>query len=133
MLYASTIAVFNDKKEILIIKRSDKADSFPGCWGLPGGKIEKNETPEQAAVRELKEETGLKTNEDDLYYLYTIHRESNKEIVCFVAEDYEGKIILNEESSDYKWLDPQDLTSINMIPTPGVFLRLLEMWAEFAI
>lgn len=133
MLYASTIAVFNDKKEILIIKRSDKVDSFPGHWGLPGGKIEKNETPEQAAARELREETGLKTNEDDLYYLYTIHRESNKEIVCFTAEDYKGKVILNEESSDYKWIAPRDLHSVNLIPTPGVFIRLLEMWAEFAI
>lgn len=38
-------------------------------WSLPGGGIEKSETPKQAAVREVEEETGIKINEDELVIL----------------------------------------------------------------
>jgi len=44
-------------EEILLVKRA--VEPGKGLWGLPGGFIEMNETPQMAAVRELKEETGL--------------------------------------------------------------------------
>jgi len=44
--------VFNDRKEILFIRRNKK-------WDLPKGKIEKKESPEEAAMREITEETGV--------------------------------------------------------------------------
>ena len=45
-------AVFNDKKQLLLIKRLGK-------WDLPKGKIDGNETPEEAAIREVEEECGI--------------------------------------------------------------------------
>ena len=51
-LEAAGGVVFNQKNEILLIHRR-------GFWDLPKGKIEKNETAEQAAIREVIEETGL--------------------------------------------------------------------------
>jgi 8-oxo-dGTP pyrophosphatase MutT (NUDIX family) len=47
--------VINEKKQILMIFRRSK-------WDLPKGKVEKNETIEQAAVREVEEETGIKVD-----------------------------------------------------------------------
>jgi 8-oxo-dGTP pyrophosphatase MutT (NUDIX family) len=49
---ASGGAVFNDKKQLLLIKRLGK-------WDLPKGKIDGNETPEEAAIREVEEECGI--------------------------------------------------------------------------
>jgi mutator protein MutT len=56
--YADAIIV-NDKGEILFLRRSIQDDFCPDCWSLPGGKIEKGEKPEEAVIREVKEETDL--------------------------------------------------------------------------
>ena len=53
-----SVAVVGIKnKEILLIKRG--IEPFKGTWAIPSGFIEEYETPEQAALRELQEETGL--------------------------------------------------------------------------
>ncbi|MDQ6991660.1 MAG: NUDIX hydrolase [Mariprofundaceae bacterium] len=52
------IACFNAKQDMLLLKRKPDAHCA-GLWSLPGGKVDGDEMPLQAAVRELKEETGL--------------------------------------------------------------------------
>lgn len=49
------IVVFNKQKKVLLCRRK----GFPDAWQFPQGGIDKNETPSEAAVRELKEETSL--------------------------------------------------------------------------
>ena len=52
LIEAAGGVVYNAKKEILLIHRL-------GVWDLPKGKIDDGETPEQAAIREVEEETGV--------------------------------------------------------------------------
>lgn len=66
---AAGCIVINEKNEVLMMKRL-------GYWDLPKGKIDEDETPEQAATRELEEETGVKVSEvshllDVSYHLYS--------------------------------------------------------------
>lgn len=58
--------LFNDEGKVLLQKRGDS-----GKWGFPGGAIELGETPEETAVRELKEETGLDVEVESLIGIYT--------------------------------------------------------------
>jgi 8-oxo-dGTP diphosphatase len=54
---AAVLRFLKDDIKVLLIKRGK--EPFKGCWALPGGFIEMDEELEDAAVRELKEETGV--------------------------------------------------------------------------
>lgn len=56
---AAVIITNNYGKVLFLLRDNDPNISFPNCWTLPGGVAEFDELPEQAALRELREETGL--------------------------------------------------------------------------
>lgn len=58
--------LFDDKDRVLLQKRGDS-----GKWGFPGGAIELGETPEEAAIRELKEETSIDVEVESFIGIYT--------------------------------------------------------------
>ena len=56
-----------DKKAALILtRRTSRLKNHPGQWALPGGGIEKGESKEETALRELQEEVGLNLNQDNV-------------------------------------------------------------------
>src|SRR5665811_892648 len=71
----------NDKGEFLLYLRDNKPGiPFPGFWDLIGGHVEEGETPEQALVREVKEEFDIDLKE------YTFY----KKYVCLTGDAYEN-------------------------------------------
>ncbi|MCD6515240.1 MAG: NUDIX domain-containing protein [Candidatus Asgardarchaeia archaeon] len=66
---AVDIFAINDNLEFVLISR--KNEPFKNYWALPGGFIEYGETAEQAAIREMKEETGLDVQVIDLVGVYS--------------------------------------------------------------
>jgi isopentenyl-diphosphate Delta-isomerase len=62
--------VFNDKREIIFQKRSENKDTNPGLLDASfGGHVEIGETYEDAAIKELKEETGIETKKSNLIFI----------------------------------------------------------------
>lgn len=54
---------WSHRAAVLLTRRSERLRNHPGQWALPGGSIDGSETPEQAALRELHEEVGLRLDE----------------------------------------------------------------------
>jgi 8-oxo-dGTP diphosphatase len=71
MKQIAAIILENDKEEFLLYLRDNKPGiPFPDHWDLIGGHIEEGETPEEALVREFKEELGLDLKEYTFYKKY---------------------------------------------------------------
>lgn len=78
--------IFNEKGEVLLQRRGDC-----NMWGFPGGALELDETPESAAVREVKEETGLEVKVGELIGIYT-----DCDAICPNGDKYQSICIAYE-------------------------------------
>ena len=99
----ATTLVFNNKNELLLNLRSDTNN-----WGIPGGSKELNETLEECAVRELKEETNIDVNDLELitvlsgkeyYFKYPNEDELDCVIALYRVLNYEGELNVNDGES----------------------------------
>ena len=107
-------AIIKKENKILATKRG--YGEFINMWEFPGGKIENNESKEEALVREIKEELDctIKITKFalDLEYQYP---NFYLKMSCFEAEIVEGTPKLLEHN-DARWLSKNDLETVNWIP-----------------
>lgn len=101
------VFMFNLKGEALFLKRaSNKSEG--GKFGIPGGKREKDETSLNTGVREVKEETGIDIDENDLKSFKTVYvkyPEHDFIFEMFETEFFtEGNVLINPEHSEFKWV-----------------------------
>lgn len=102
------VVVVNDGKFLLLLYDA-------GHWDFPKGHIEKDESAEQAALRELKEETGIVDAEilpgfsSSIRYFFKKEGQTVvKEVVFFVARTRTSKVVLSHEHKDFIWLNFND-------------------------
>lgn len=89
---------------------------FKGGWEFPGGKIEPNETPEAALVREIKEE--LEAEIEVVEYLHTVEYDYPKfhlSMACYICRVKSGNLVLKEHEAA-KWLTIDTLNSVEWLP-----------------
>lgn len=106
-------AVIRDKEKIFATARG--YGEFKGGWEFPGGKIEEGETPQEALVREIKEELEADIEVgrliDTIEYDYpTFHLSMD----CFWAEIKSGQLVLKEAEAA-KWLSKEELDSVEWL------------------
>jgi len=106
----TNMLVVKDGK-VLVQKRPDDAEAFPGWYMLPGGHQEVDETPLQAAIRENFEETGIMVVNPKLKIIAThnhFYRKRVYIVYIFVAEDFSGELKESDEGKPM-WKDLDDL------------------------
>ena len=113
---AAIIKATNEAGEPIIFATQRGYGDFKGGWEFPGGKIEEGETPQEALVREIREEleTEISVGEliDTIEFDYpTFHLSMD----CFWAEIVSGDLVLKEHEAA-KWLKKDELDSVEWLP-----------------
>ena len=119
------IMLFKDNKVLLGKRHEDpeKASSLlhgEGTWTMPGGKLHFKEDLEEAACREVFEETGIKIRKEKLKMISVtndIVEDAHFVTIGFLCEDFEGevKVMEPDEITKWKWFE------LNNLPSPIYF------------
>lgn len=97
--------------QLLLLQRNH--EPWKGSWMLPAGYVEADEDPQDAACREVLEETGLTIESSEFSHVYYFSDDPRGNGVAFVykAKMISGEIVLNEESSAAQYFLWQDIPS----------------------
>ena len=113
---AAIIKATNEKGEPIIFATQRGYGDFKGGWEFPGGKIEEGETPEEALVREIREEleTEIEVGEllDTIEYDYPTFHLSMK---CFWSSIVSGDLVLKEHEAA-RWLTRDEIYDVEWLP-----------------
>ncbi len=119
--------IFNARNEVLMIR----THKWSGKWGIPGGKIKRNEPSLAALRREIMEETGLKIT--DIQFVIVQDCIGSKEFyrdAHFVLLNYtcrcvskNPRVILNEEAQEFQWLKPAAAKKLKLNKPTRVLLE----------
>lgn len=108
-------AIIKKDNQIMIAQRLK--GEFAGQWEFPGGKIEPNETPQEALKREIEEEMELDISVDE--YLITAEYDYSTfhiSMDCFMCSLNNTEIHLHDHSA-IKWIElDEDIKNINWVP-----------------
>lgn len=106
--------------QILILHRqNDKSEG--NKWGIPGGKIDKNETPLQAIIRETKEETGFDISKQSIEALKAVfveYDEKNHFVYHAFRTQLQGNpgdVKINFNEHKVTWVKPADALKMNLL------------------
>ena len=121
----------NLDNEILFLKRSKQTRFGPELWGFPAGHIEKEESPQECALRELGEEIGDAFSIEPIKEFGPV-RDSFYggiyEIYLFHSLWLGGDIRLNHEHTDYVWLNRYEYKNYRVMDGIDEDIRYLNIW-----
>lgn len=113
---------------VLLVKRG-KAPS-DGKWAIPGGSVELGETLQQAAEREIFEETGIRIRAAEPVYLFDFIERNRHDSIRFhyviidlAAEYLGGKIKPGDDADQAAWIPFAELKELDMNATTRAFLK----------
>ncbi|MCL5094000.1 MAG: 8-oxo-dGTP diphosphatase [Patescibacteria group bacterium] len=131
MKLGTNVYVRKDGKTLMLFRNKKQNDFHQGKWVPIGGKLENHESPEECAIRELKEETGLIAKNVKFKGILTFPADIESidggewMLFVFVINDFSGRLI-NTYEGELKWIEESKLKEINMWPGDQLSLNWLE-------
>lgn len=105
----------NDELEFLLLKRSEN-ENYGGIWQMVTGSIDENEKASDAALREIKEETGFTPEKlwvvPNVNSFYSPEKDAVIIIPVFAALVNNGNVVISPEHSEFKWVDKETAKSL---------------------
>ena len=129
IIVVSAVALVDIDGRVLLSRRPE-GKPMAGLWEFPGGKVENQETPETALIRELKEELGISTSGSCLAPLtFASHNYDNFHLLMplFVCRKWEGTPRPNE-SQNLEWVFPKDMKNYKMPAADTPIVSILRDW-----
>jgi 8-oxo-dGTP diphosphatase len=128
MKLATLCYVRKDNRTLMVHRVKKEQDIHRGKWNGLGGKLEPGETPEECAIREIKEESGLLVRRPLLKGILTFPAFAHDEdwyAFVFVVTEFEGELIDSPEGN-LKWIEDADLPKLNLWEGDKIFLPWLD-------
>lgn len=129
VILVSAVALIDADGRVLLAQRPE-GKSMAGLWEFPGGKVEADETPEAALIRELQEELGISTHASCLAPLtFASHAYPDFHLLMplFACRRWQGNPVGNEGQT-LKWARVQDLRDYPMPPADVPLIAVLRDW-----
>lgn len=123
---AAIIKNVNENNETIIFATQRGYGEFKGGWEFPGGKIEEGESPQEAIIREIREELDTEIKVGEL--LCTVEHDYlafHLSMDCFLAEIVSGDLALKEHDAA-KWLNMNELDSVEWLPADVKVVELIK-------
>jgi 8-oxo-dGTP diphosphatase len=125
-------AVYIEHNNNILLLHRQNHKSQGNKWGIPGGKIDKNETPLQAAIREIKEETGYDLSNQQLEDVGTVYVEYNEKD-HFVHHMFRTKLLADpgavkinfDEHKGFTWVTPAESLHMDLLKDEDPCIRLV--------
>jgi 8-oxo-dGTP diphosphatase len=110
--------ILKDRSGRILLLRRKNSLYCSGEWCLPGGKIEYGQTPEEAAVRETGDETGLKISRLKFLFYQNSKPPWKGAMHClnlYFTATSSGMVKINKESSTHVWVEPRKAIAMKPI------------------
>lgn len=119
-----------DKDGRILIAQRPKGKFMAGYWEFPGGKLEKDETPERALVRELKEELALDVEANCLApfsFISHPYKDFDLLMLVYCCRIWHGDVVPQEKQA-VKWIFYQNHPLYRILPSNMPLIALLRDW-----
>ena len=129
LLYVVAAALIDSDGRILLAQRPE-GKAMAGLWEFPGGKINGSESPEDALIRELKEELGISTSVACLLpFTFASHRYEDVHLLMplYVCRAWHGTPTA-QEGQQLAWVKPEKLRDYPMPPADIPLIAALQSW-----
>ncbi len=124
---ATLCYVMHEGKTLMLFRNKKLNDYHEGKWNGLGGKFEQGETPEECAIREVEEESGLLMIEPKMKGFITFPMFDGKKdwyVFLFTADKFSGKLIDSNEGK-LEWIQNEKLADLNLWDGDKIFIPWL--------